>query len=255
MRSPGFEARRYEPGRDKPVPTGSTGSRLGLHPARGVSSTDQFGFKDIEMTKLDSFLTALDRGLRSVTGIVNASRPSPAVDHESKLSEDERRHAAGLMRVNHCGEICAQALYEGQALTARRAETRESLAAAARQEEDHLAWCRDRLTELDGRPSILDPAFYVASYAMGAATGLLGDRVSLGFIEATEDQVKHHLDRHIEELPAGDERSRAILAEMRTDEIRHGEDAARSGGMVFPAAVKGAMGLVSKIMTETTYRI
>ena len=207
------------------------------------------------MTYFDTFLTTIDRGLRSVTGVVKADRPNPAADNDSALTDDERRHAAGLMRVNHCGEICAQALYEGQALTARHAETRESLAAAARQEEDHLAWCRERLTELDGRPSVLDPAFYVASLALGAVTGLLGDRVSLGFIEATEDQVKHHLDRHIEKLPEGDERSRAILSEMRADEVRHGEDAVRSGGVVFPEAIKGAMGLVSKVMTETTYRI
>ena len=207
------------------------------------------------MTKLDTFLRALDRGLRSVTGVVTADRANPAAENESELTDAERRHAAGLMRVNHCGEICAQALYEGQALTARRGETRESLAAAARQEEDHLAWCRERLTELDDRPSVLDPAFYVASFALGAVTGLLGDRVSLGFIEATEDQVKLHLDRHIERLPEGDERSRAILAEMRTDEVRHGEDAVRSGGIEFPRAVKGVMGLASKVMTETTYRI
>ena len=206
------------------------------------------------MTYLDTFLSAVDRGLRSVAGVVKADRPSPAADRESELTDAERRHAAGLMRVNHCGEICAQALYEGQALTARGDETRQSLASAARQEEDHLAWCRERLTELDGRPSVLDPAFYVASLALGAATGLLGDRVSLGFIAATEEQVKHHLDRHIEKLPEGDERSRAILAEMRNDEVRHGEDAVRSGGVVFPRAVKGVMGLVSKAMTETTYR-
>ena len=207
------------------------------------------------MTHLDSFLTAVDRGLRSVTGVVKADRPNPAADHEAELSDAERRHAAGLMRVNHCGEICAQALYEGQALTARRAETRDSLAEAARQEEDHLAWCRERLTELDGRPSLLDPAFYVASYALGAAAGLLGDRISLGFIEATEDQVKRHLDKHLEELPAADDRRRAILTEMRADEVRHGENAARSGGMAFPELARGAMGLVSKVMTETTYRI
>ena len=207
------------------------------------------------MTYLDNFLTAVDRGLRSVTGVVKADRPSPAANHESALTDAERRHAAGLMRVNHCGEICAQALYEGQSLTARRAETKASLAAAARQEGNHLAWCRERLAELDGRPSVLDPAFYAASFGLGAVTGLLGDRVSLGFIEATEDQVTQHLDRHIEKLPPGDERSRAILTEMRADEVRHGEDAVRSGGIEFPALVKGAMGLVSKVMTETTYRI
>ena len=207
------------------------------------------------MTKLDDLLTALDRGLRSVSGVVKAERPNPAEDHVAELGDAERRHAAGLMRVNHCGEICAQALYEGQALTARHAETRESLAAAARQEEDHLSWCRERLGELDGRPSVLDPLFYVASYTLGAVTGLLGDRVSLGFIEATEDRVRRHLDDHLEKLPEGDDRSRAILTQMRSDEIRHGEDAARAGGVGFPEAVKGAMGLVSKVMTETTYRV
>ena len=207
------------------------------------------------MTRLDTLLMAVDRGLRSVTGVVKADRPNPAGDREAPLNDAERRHAAGLMRVNHCGEICAQALYEGQSLTARRPETRDSLADAARQEEDHLAWCRERLGELDGRPSVLDPAFYVASYALGAVTGLLGDRVSLGFIEATEDQVRQHLDRHIDKLPEADERSRAILTEMRADEVRHGEDAARAGGLAFPEMVKGAMGLASKVMTETTYRI
>jgi len=207
------------------------------------------------MSPLDSLIVAVERGLRSVTGVVKADRPNPAADEEAPLDDEERRHAAGLMRVNHCGEICAQALYEGQALTARNAATRESLAEAARQEEDHLAWCRERLGELDGRTSVLDPAFYAASYALGALTGLLGDRVSLGFIEATEDEVRRHLDRHIEKLPEADARSRAILTEMRSDEIRHGEDAARAGGMEFPAAVKGAMGLASRIMTETTYRI
>ncbi len=206
------------------------------------------------MSYLDNFLTALDRGLRSIAGVVEAKRPNPATEREATLNDEERRRVASLMRVNHCGEICAQALYEGQALTARSPEVRESLAAAAREEEDHLAWCRQRLGELDSRTSILDPAFYVASYALGAATGLLGDRVSLGFIAATEDEVRRHLERHLERLPPTDDRSRAILEAMRSDEARHGENAARAGGHVFPAAVKGAMGLASKVMTAATYR-
>ena len=151
---------------------------------------------------------------------------SPSARHRTRrrgsLTEAERKHAAGLMRVNHAGEICAQALYEGQALTARDAQVRETLRTAAAEENDHLAWCRERLDELDGRPSVLDPVFYAASFALGAAVGVLGDKVSLGFVEATEDQVKRHLDLHIRDLPETDERSRAILEEMRADESRHG---------------------------------
>ena len=207
------------------------------------------------MTRLDSVLVALDRGLRSLTGAAPAKRPSPAREHEATLSEDERRHAAGLMRVNHCGEVCAQALYEGQAATARSSDVRASVVAAAHDEEDHLAWCRMRLAELDSTPSALNALFYVASYTIGAATGLLGDRLSLGFVAATEDEVRRHLDKHLAQLPAGDAKSRAILTTMRADEMRHGDDARRAGGMVFPAAVKAAMGLASKVMTATTYRI
>ena len=158
------------------------------------------------------------------------------------------------MRVNHCGEVCAQGLYEGQALTARREPVRLALAKAAREEQDHLAWCRQRLEELDERPSVLDGAFYVASFTLGAATGLLGDRLSLGFVEATEDQVRSHLDRHLRQLPSGDAKSRAILEAMRADEVRHGEDAVRAGGVYYPLAVKTAMSLASKVMTATTSR-
>ncbi len=207
------------------------------------------------MTQLDSLLTALDRGLRSVTGVVEAKRPNPAADRDAELNDQDRRHAAGLMRVNHCGEICAQALYEGQALTAREPEVREALAEAAQVEQDHLAWCRQRLEELDSQPSNLDPIFYVASYTLGAATGLLGDRVSLGFIAATEHEVRRHLDHHLERLPEGDHRSRAILTKMRDDETRHGENAIRSGGVTFPAAIRSAMSLASKLMTTVTYRV
>ena len=209
----------------------------------------------IAMSLLDRCLNSLGRGLRSVSGLAQATRPNPAAALAADLSDAERQHAARLMRINHCGEVCAQGLYEGQALTARREQVRLTLAKAAREEEDHLAWCRERLTELDARPSILDGAFYVASFTLGAATGLLGDRLSLGFVEATEDQVRSHLDSHLEQLPSGDAKSRAILETMRADEVRHGEDAARAGGVRYPPAIKTAMGLASKVMTATTSRL
>ncbi|MDE0224844.1 MAG: 2-polyprenyl-3-methyl-6-methoxy-1,4-benzoquinone monooxygenase [Gammaproteobacteria bacterium] len=206
------------------------------------------------MSGTDDLIGVFDRALRALTGGGVAERPAPEAE-EGSLTESERRHAAGLMRVNHAGEICAQALYEGQALTARDPEVREALRTAAGEENDHLAWCRERLDELDGRPSLLDPVFYAASFALGAAVGVLGDKVSLGFVEATEDQVKRHLDSHIRDLPESDERSRAILEEMRADESRHGENARREGGVEFPEPVKEAMTLASKLMTESTYRI
>ena len=171
------------------------------------------------------------------------------------LDETERKHAAGLMRVNHAGEICAQALYEGQALTAKSDAARETLLNAAAEERDHLGWCRDRLQELDAQPSVLDPAFYGASYLIGAVTGLIGDKVSLGFVEATEDQVVAHLNRHMDSLPEADHKSRAIVEQMREDETRHGEAALAQGGEPFPEPVKQVMTLISKLMTETTYRV
>ena len=204
---------------------------------------------------MDRCLSALGRSLRGMSGVAQPQRPNPGADLEADLSDAERQRAAELMRVNHCGEVCAQGLYEGQALTARSEHLRQALGKAAREEEDHLAWCQQRLTELDARPSILDGAFYVASFALGAATGLLGDRLSLGFVEATEDQVRRHLDSHLEQLPGGDAKSRAILEAMRADEVRHGEDATRAGGARYPLAIKTAMGLASKVMTATTLRL
>lgn len=159
------------------------------------------------------------------------------------------------MRVNHCGEVCAQALYEGQAATARDPAVRAVLQEASAEERDHLVWCEQRLTALDAQPSVLNPAFYAASYAMGAVTGLLGDRASLGFVEATEDQVVRHLDRHLDELPDDDAASRAVLEQMRRDEERHGAAAIEAGGAVMGALGKAAMGLVARVMTFTTYRL
>lgn len=208
------------------------------------------------MAFVDELIIGLDRALKALAARPHAERANPGeAVADAPMSDEERGHAAGLMRVNHTGEICAQGLYEGQALTARDAATREALLAAAQEETDHLAWCQDRLTELDARPSLLNPLFYAASYALGAATGLLGDRVSLGFVEATEDQVCRHLESHMRSLPGQDQRSRAIVEQMHTDEARHGAQAVAKGGAEFPRPLKQAMTLVSKVMTETTYRI
>ena len=203
---------------------------------------------------VDDLIGVFDRGLRTLTGVGTPANAAPDAP-EGELTEAERAHAAGLMRVNHTGEVCAQALYEGQALTARHDAVRDALKEAAAEEVDHLAWCRQRLDELEARPSVLDPLFYTASFLVGAAAGALGDRVSLGFVEATEDQVVRHLDGHLDDLPPDDARSRAIVEEMRADEARHGVNALQAGGSAFPESVKQAMTLVSRIMTETTYRI
>lgn len=207
------------------------------------------------MSLADRCLNALARSLRTMSRVTAPARCTPGTDLVAELSDAERLRSASLMRVNHCGEVCAQGLYEGQALTARREDVRQALTQAAREEEDHLAWCQHRLTELDAQPSVLDGAFYVASFAMGAATGLLGDRLSLGFVEATEDQVRRHLDRHLDQLPTGDAKSRAILEAMRADEVRHGAAAARRGGLPYPLVVKSAMGLAATLMTATTARL
>ena len=205
---------------------------------------------------IDEAIGQLDRALRTLTGGLSARRPSPGAQVPHKpLGDAERRHAGGLMRVNHTGEVCAQALYEGQALTARRDDVRAKLHAAAEEESDHLAWCAERMQELDASPSLLNPLFYAASYAIGALTGLAGDKVSLGFVEATEDQVCEHLDRHLQALPEEDDRSRAIIAGMRTEEARHGAAALEAGGAPFPEAAKAAMTALSRVMTETTYRV
>jgi 3-demethoxyubiquinol 3-hydroxylase len=205
---------------------------------------------------LDVAVIAADRVLRTLAGRHHAQRNSPAVAiADAPLDADQTAHAAGLMRVNYAGEICAQALYEGQALVARDARVRNALIAAARDEEDHLAWCGERLAELDSRPSVLNPLWYGMSFVLGAATGLMGDKISLGFVAATEDQVCRHLDKHLRELPVDDARSRAIVAQMRDDESRHGNAALDAGGAEFPQPVKDAMTLVSGVMTGTAYRV
>lgn len=208
-------------------------------------------------TLLDRAVIGLDTALRTLTGQVKPQRVNPAADIDSQqtLSEAEQNHAAGLMRVNHTGEVCAQALYEGQALTAKTDAARESLLHAAQEERDHLGWCRQRLDELEAKPSVLDPLFYGASFALGAVAGLAGDRISMGFVEATEDQVVKHLESHLESLPEQDLKSRAIVDQMREDEARHGAEALARGGVVFPEPVKAAMTAFSRVMTATTYRV
>ena len=205
---------------------------------------------------IDNLINGFDRALRTLSGINTATRANPAADTDQVvLNDDEQSHSAGLMRVNHCGEICAQALYEGQALTARSTAAKQTLLSAAEEERDHLRWCRERLTELEAKPSIFDPVFYGASFAMGALTGLAGDKISLGFVEATEDQVVQHLDEHLHALPANDNRSRMILQSMRNDEAEHGANALNQGGAEFPQPVKQVMRTLSRAMTTITYKV
>jgi ubiquinone biosynthesis monooxygenase Coq7 len=204
----------------------------------------------------DALITGFDRALRTLSGTTRASRPSPAVaTTEGSLTQEERRHAAGLMRVNHTGEVCAQALYEAQAFTARDAETRASLGRAAREEEDHLAWTTQRLAELGGRTSLVNPFWYAGSFAIGLCAGLAGDRVSLAFVVETERQVEEHLTGHMEHLPETDVRSRVVVAAMRDDEIRHGMAARDAGAENLPPSVRFLMRAAAKLMTLTAYRV
>ncbi len=205
----------------------------------------------------DRLLMQADAALRTLLPFSGQpSRPSPALlKTETELSKSETRHVAGLMRINHTGEVCAQALYQGQALTARLPQVRQAMEQAADEEIDHLAWCEQRIRQLGSHTSVLNPIFYGLSFGIGASAGLISDRISLGFVAATEDQVCKHLDDHLGQLPAGDEKSRAILEQMRDDEAQHSTAAIEAGGLRFPAPVKFGMSLVSKVMTKATYRI
>ncbi|UGB38428.1 2-polyprenyl-3-methyl-6-methoxy-1,4-benzoquinone monooxygenase [Frateuria soli] len=208
------------------------------------------------LSSLDRLLAGVERALETVAGAPEAARPSPATALENApLDDAERRHAAGLMRVNHTGEVCAQALYDGQAALARDEDTRRHLQHAADEETDHLAWCAQRLRELDSRPSLLNPLWYAGSYAIGAAAALVGDRVSLGFVVETERQVEAHLADHLQRLPAQDERSRAVLAQMQADEVRHADNARARGGIDLPFPIPGLMHLSSLVMKSVAYRI
>ena len=212
------------------------------------------------LTGLDRLISGVDERLRQLTGQPSqspaSSRPSPALAHqEPALSARERDHAGALMRVNHTGEVCAQALYQGQALAARSDATRQSLLSAAQEEADHLAWCETRLQELDAKPSRLNPLFYAASFALGAITAAAGDKVSLGFVHATEERVAGHLRAHLKSLPGEDRKSQLILQQMLADEERHGEEALALGGQEFKRPIKDVMTVASQVMTRTTYWI
>lgn len=211
-----------------------------------------------QLSAIDRFIASADNALRTVhsSWAGKASRPNPAGNTPEALHDaQERRHAAGLMRVNHAGEIAAQALYQGQALTARDARVRAAMESSAVEEEDHLAWCEDRLRELDAEPSRLAPFWYVGSFSIGAIAGAIGDRWSLGFVAETEKQVEAHLDGHLDRIAPNDERSRRIIEQMKEDEIRHGDKARAAGAAELPEPVRKLMGLVSKVMTTTAYRI
>ena len=209
------------------------------------------------MALIDRFIIEFDTALRSVVGGAHAHRPTPGSDIQSTalLDVKEREHAAGLMRVNHVGEVCAQALYQSQKLVARNPEIRQMLDHSGQEEMDHLAWCETRLQELGSHTSYLNPIWYAGSFAIGLAAGLAGDKWSLGFVAETEKQVENHLESHLKKLPAEDERSRAIVDQMRIDEIEHGQAAISAGGAVLPEPIQKLMQAMSKVMTSTAYKI
>lgn len=216
-----------------------------------------------QLSGIDRLILGLDRIVQTLTDSPAQStsgaqppRPSPAQTlPEGTLSAEQKRRAAGLMRVNHSGEVCAQALYQGQGLTAKLPQVRAEMEHAAEEEVDHLVWCKQRLDELDSHPSYLNPLWYGLSFALGAGAGLISDRVSLGFVAATEERVCQHLQTHLEQLPDTDQRSRAVVQQMLTDEARHAQTALAAGGLDFPAPVKTVMSLVAKAMTATSYRL
>lgn len=209
------------------------------------------------LSLIDRCIIHADRAIRALsTQTQPASRLSPAdMIPEADLNDAERKHASGLMRVNHSGEVCAQALYQGQAITAKLDSVKADMEHAADEEIDHLAWCEQRLKHLGSHTSILNPAWYALSFSIGATAGLISDRMSLGFVAATEDQVCKHLRQHLERLPENDTRSRAVVTKMLEDEEKHAHNARLAGGLDFPAPIKSLMSIISKAMTESSYRI
>lgn len=208
------------------------------------------------MNSLDSAIAGVDRVLRVLSGVTTAARPTPAAKVvDSAMDDMERRHSAGLMRVNHVGEICAQALYEAQGSFAKNDAIRGQFVQAGRDEEDHLAWTAQRLRELGSRTSILNPLWYAGAYAVGVMAARWGDAQSLGFVVETERQVEAHLASHLKKLPASDEKSRAIVEQMRIDEVAHGASAQKMGAADLPAPVRGLMRVMGKVMTTTAYYI
>ncbi len=207
--------------------------------------------------QIDQFIIEGDKALRTLMGVVAQRRatPQPKALASHDLLDEQRKHAAGLMRVNHVGEVCAQALYQAQRLTSSSTNIQQQLAKAAIEEEDHLYWCAQRLQELGSRPSLLNPLWYGGSFAMGLVAGLAGDQWSLGFVAETEKQVERHLESHLESLPEDDFASRAIVTQMREEELAHGEMARDAGAKELPEPIKNTMQLVSKVMTKTAYYI
>jgi ubiquinone biosynthesis monooxygenase Coq7 len=205
---------------------------------------------------LDSLIIGFDRTLRTLAGTATSARPLPGANlAEPELTADERRHAGGLMRVNHTGEVCAQALYAAQAMVARDPAVKARFSVAAQEEEDHLAWTQSRLEELATRTSLLNPVWYAGAFAIGTLAGLAGDRTNLGFVVETERQVEEHLTAHMDQLPARDTKSRAIVDRMREDEARLGAMAHEAGGSVLPFPVRGAMRLAADLMRAVAYRL
>jgi len=206
---------------------------------------------------LDRFIIEFDKGLKTLAATAHSVRPYPDqnVSLSTELNSTEKRHAAALMRINHCGEVCAQALYNGQALTTKNPQTVRALEQASKEETEHLAWCEKRIQELGGRTSLLNPIWYVSSFTLGAIAGALGDKWNLGFLAETERQVGAHLNEHLDALPANDDKSRAILEQMKIDEAQHAATAIHLGGAELPSPIKAAMRGMSKVMTSTTYHL
>jgi ubiquinone biosynthesis monooxygenase Coq7 len=208
------------------------------------------------ISPLDHLIVGFDKALRVVGGVAKAARPNPGVSApDCELNTQEQRHSAGLMRVNHVGEVCAQALYDAQGRRASTQAMRAQFAQSGREEEDHLAWTAERLAELGSQPSLLNPLWYAGAYALGTVASRLGDAVSLGFVVETERQVEAHLNSHLDQLPPHDAKSRAIVTQMRDDEIQHGAKAQDMGAAEMPLPVKAAMRAMAKVMTTTAYYI
>jgi ubiquinone biosynthesis monooxygenase Coq7 len=208
-------------------------------------------------TPFDKLIMQIDQAMQTVFGqpqVTERSNPAIGLD-EIELTDTERDHTARLMRINHTGEVCAQALYQGQAVTAKDPSVRESMERSAQEENDHLDWCEQRINELGGRTSLLNPLWYAGSFAIGAAAGIAGDKWSLGFVAETERQVEKHLEEHIAEVPSEDQKTHAILEQMKADEIEHATKAVAKGGVDLPAPIKLAMGLTSKLMTRSVYHL
>jgi ubiquinone biosynthesis monooxygenase Coq7 len=215
-------------------------------------------FKARQLSFFDQVIIELDKALTTVVGKPETTQrhlPGSDVEEASGLSSAEQKHSAGLMRVNHSGEVSAQALYQGQALTAKLPEVRQAMEQAALEENDHLVWCADRLTALSSHRSVLNPIWYVGSFAIGAIAGKVGDKWSLGFVAETEKQVVNHLDEHLAKLSVNDVKSRAVLEQMREDELHHRTTALEAGGAELPRPIKTLMSMTSKVMTKTSYWI